>query len=140
MEEWSTYYWDTIEPIGSSTPIALVRGNHDGESGMAYAYTALIDNVDYYASSYGTRNHTRVQQQITNHNDCVLSVGRARLIFLNSNAHPIIAPRQTEWLKQELQSDASSTAEFRYETTLVDCCCCCHPMATSSTPTISNDV
>ena len=95
IHEWAVYYWNTIEPIAHSVPVALVRGNHDGEHSVSYAYTALPDNIDYYASTYG----------------------RARLLFLNSNAHPIIAPRQTQWLTEELQSDASLNADFRYERT-----------------------
>ena len=93
LEEWGRFFWYPLEvaQLSQRTPVVITRGNHDGQSGYAFAYTAGVRNRDWFAFSHGA----------------------VRYIVLDSNADGAIAPQQTQWLKNELQSKEFDEALFR---------------------------
>jgi predicted phosphodiesterase len=91
IKEWRTYWTGPLEQaaLGSSLPLLTVRGNHDGESPLAFAY--LHSNPGGWFA---------------------YNAGLIRFVVLNTNL-PISADDvQTKWLESELQSEASRTATY----------------------------
>ena len=93
IDEWGMYFWRPLEDaeIGQTTPIVIARGNHDGESSIAHAFTAPPINKDWFAFSHGA----------------------VRYIILDSNAESSAAPKQKIWLINELNGAESRNALFR---------------------------
>ena len=93
IEEWFRYFWQPlqIENLAQKIPIVLTRGNHDGESAVAHAFTSPIHNQDWYS---------------------FMSLSTF-FIVLDSNADNVIAPKQTEWLKRTMESSSFQDALFR---------------------------
>lgn len=94
LEEWGMYFWYPLEvaQLAQRTPVVITRGNHDGQSGFAFAFTAGVRNRDWFAFSYGS----------------------ARYIILDSNADEATAPQQLKWLRKELLSKEFDEALFRF--------------------------
>lgn len=91
-KEFRTYWMAPLESsaLGSTVPIMVARGNHDGESGLAYAY-ALTSPGGYSAVTYGI----------------------VRMITLNTNAGIYENSEQTKWLMRELSSSEFNDATFK---------------------------
>lgn len=90
ISQWQDYWFGPLEiaQFSQTTPILFSRGNHDGESSIAYAYSNLPDEEKWFAFTYGN----------------------TRFIFLNTN---INSTAQTDWLKLELTSKDCQNAQFR---------------------------
>jgi len=93
LREWQQQWFGplSVGGFGQSTPMVFARGNHDGEHDLAYAYSALPGNEAWYAFTFG----------------------RVRYVFLDTEAHPVVAPSQTAWLERELASPVAQEADFR---------------------------
>ena len=93
LEEWAMYFWHPLEEslLAQRTPIAMARGNHDGESPLAFAYTAGLRNRDWFA----------------------FTLGSIRFVILDSNADTATCPQQREWMKTEFASKEFTEALFR---------------------------
>ncbi len=95
IKEWRTYWSGPLEVdrLGSTVPVLVVRGNHDGSTPLSHAYSALPSNRRYYATT----------------------VFHTRFIVLDANLDPTGGPEdeQTRWLRRELQSRESASARFR---------------------------
>ncbi|XXQ32220.1 Calcineurin-like phosphoesterase domain-containing protein [Plasmodiophora brassicae] len=93
-KEYRTYWTAPFEAsgLGPTTPIRLVRGNHDGEAPLSYAY------------SYGPGNNAWG----------AFSVASARMIVLDSNVRPgdDLFEQQTAWLAAEVTSGPTRSATF----------------------------
>ena len=94
LEEWGMYFWYPLEvsQLAQQTPVAITRGNHDGQSSFAFAYTAGIKNNDWFAFTHGS----------------------ARFVVLDSNADSEMVPEQKAWMKKEFQSKEFDEALFRF--------------------------
>lgn len=93
INEWNDYWFKPLEHLNCSqtTPVMFVRGNHDGEHALAYAYSALPGNEAWYAFDYGN----------------------SRFIFLDSETPTGETPEQYAWLQAELARPETQRAAFR---------------------------
>lgn len=91
--EWQTEWFSPlgVTRVGQEVALQFARGNHDGEHALSYAYTALPGNGAWFA-------YTRAG---------------VRFIFLDTEANPDDVTDQVAWLKRELTSEASRSANFR---------------------------
>jgi len=55
LSDWSDYWFLPLEEdnFGQTTPVLFARGNHDLHHAYARAYSALPDDRDWYAFTYG---------------------------------------------------------------------------------------
>lgn len=93
LDEWDRYFWKPLELLHPAlVPSVFVRGNHDSEHPLSYAYTsaALLSRPE--GGHMDDRDHWHT-----------LDLGAARVFVLNSNLHPLAVPRQLEWLETALQ-------------------------------------
>lgn len=92
-KEWRTYWTAPMEvgSLGQSTPVLSVLGNHDGQGARPMSYTSIP--AAWYATTQAG----------------------ARFVVLNTNMEGgrTDMTKQTEWLKAELQSEATVEASFR---------------------------
>lgn len=90
IAQWQDYWFGPLElgNLAQTTPVLFCRGNHDGESALAYAYSVLPGNEAWFALTYGS----------------------TRFIFLDTN---IQTAEQTSWLENELASTEAQRASFR---------------------------
>jgi predicted phosphodiesterase len=93
INEWNDYWFKPLEHLNCSqtTPVMFVRGNHDGEHALAYAYSALPGNEAWFAFDYGN----------------------SRFIFLDSETPTGETPEQYTWLQAELARPETQRAAFR---------------------------
>ena len=92
LDEWDRYFWSPLELLHPRlVPLALARGNHDGEHPLSYAYTG----AGHLARRSG--GHMSDEDHWFHHD-----VAHARIFVLNSNLHPAAVPRQLEWLRRQL--------------------------------------
>lgn len=90
IAQWQDYWFGPLELgyLAQTTPVLFCRGNHDGESALAYAYSVLPGNGAWFAFTYGS----------------------TRFVFLDTN---IQIAEQTAWLENELGSAEAQKAAFR---------------------------
>lgn len=96
LREWQTEWFSplSLEGFAQSTPIAVARGNHDGDGALAHAYVPLPGNGHWYA-------FTRAG---------------VRFIVLDSEADARRVPEQTSWLEAELAGADARQAPLRVVT------------------------
>ena len=93
INEWHDYWFKPLEHLNcaQTTPVMFVRGNHDGEHALSYAYSALPGNEAWYAFDYGN----------------------SRFIFLDSETSTSQTREQYDWLQAELARPETQRAAFR---------------------------
>ncbi|MES2642861.1 MAG: metallophosphoesterase [Myxococcota bacterium] len=99
VENWHEEWFTPLEASGFSAtrPVLFARGNHDNHYSLAYAYSALPENEDWYSFSYGN----------------------VFFVVLDSNSHTdseATVLSQKEYLAAALASDAAIAADFRVVT------------------------
>lgn len=96
LREWQTEWFSplSIGNLAQTTPIAVARGNHDGDGAFAHAYVPLPGNGHWYAF---TRNGVR-------------------FIVLDTEADVQRVPEQASWLTAELGGKDAKDADFRIVT------------------------
>jgi hypothetical protein len=90
FSDWQSQWFDpfaAVNDLGQTCPVLVARGNHDGQSPLAYAYHWLPGNGSWYART----------------------LGRIRFVFLDSARRE---EEQTSWLDDELSSAAAGEADF----------------------------
>jgi predicted phosphodiesterase len=88
--DWQSQWFDpfaAVNDLGQRSPVLVARGNHDGQSSLAYAYHWLPENGSWYAQT----------------------IGRIHFVFLDSERREA---EQTSWLDDELSSSAAQEADF----------------------------
>jgi len=93
LREWQTEWFSplSIGNLAQTTPIAVARGNHDGDGALAHAYVPLPGNGHWYA-------FTRAG---------------VRFIVLDTEADAGRVPEQVSWLTAELGGKDSKDSAFR---------------------------
>lgn len=114
LSEWHNQFFDPMKKYApgmlQTLPLIFVPGNYDHDKDRT------VNNFNYYTDMYHGLNNTNALSK-----DIVVSgkyhrfyhsvtMGCARMIVLDAECP---SPEQSEFLKQELQSDAFQNARFR---------------------------
>lgn len=96
LRQWHTQWFESlaVADFVATTPLVFARGNHDGEWPFAYGYSVLPDAQSFYSFTYGN----------------------TFIIALDTESNHYTGPRQHQWLKQQLKSQAYRDAAFRIVT------------------------
>ena len=90
-EHWAEHLYEPGRVLWRTIPWFPVRGNHDGETGLAHDMMPVPNNSQWYARTYGP----------------------LRIVVLDTNVDYVSGSPQHEWLETEMGGDAWRRAPFR---------------------------